>query len=163
VICVSLLRAPQYSTFACSLIPVLTLVVLLVMLDAINDISFSNRRYFLIVSRMSISVYCIPTRDIHITRDMCMGIHISLWHRNVPFHWTRKITEISNRIFCWMESAPLFPVRPVWILVEWIAPYRHYTLPSQREFGPPVEKHVLISSTCWKRFLHAFISFSHSE
>ena len=80
VICVSLLRAPQYSTFACCLIPVLTLVivVLLVMLDDIDDISFSKRRYFLIVSWMSISVYCIPTRDTHITRDMCMGIHISL-------------------------------------------------------------------------------------
>ena len=75
VICVSLLRAPQYSTFACCLIPVLTLVVLLVMLDDIDDISFSKRRYFLIVSWMSISVYCIPTRDTHITRDMCMGIH----------------------------------------------------------------------------------------
>ena len=77
VICVSLLRAPQYSTFACCLIPVLTLVVLLVMLDDIDDISFSKRRYFLIVSWMSISVYCIPTRDTHITRDMCTGIHIS--------------------------------------------------------------------------------------
>ena len=77
VICVSLLRAPQYSTFACCLIPVLTLVVLLVMLDDIDDISFSKRRYFLIVSWMSISVYCIPTRDTHITRDICMGIHIS--------------------------------------------------------------------------------------
>ena len=77
VICVSLLRAPQYSTFACCLIPVLTLVVLLVMLDDIDDISFSKRRYFLIVSWMSISVYCIPTRDTHITRDMCTGMHIS--------------------------------------------------------------------------------------
>ena len=77
VICVSLLRAPQYSTFACCLIPVLTLVVLLVMLDDIDDISFSKRRYFLIVSWMSISVYGIPTRDTHITRDMCTGIHIS--------------------------------------------------------------------------------------
>ena len=74
VICVSsLLQAPQYSTFACCLIPVLTLVVLLVMSDDIDDISFSKRRYFLIVSWMSISVYCIPTRDTHIT-----GIHISL-------------------------------------------------------------------------------------
>ena len=69
VIFVSLLRAPQYSTFACCLIPaVLTLAVLLVMLDDIDDISFSKRRYFLIVSWMSISVYCIPTRDTHITR-----------------------------------------------------------------------------------------------
>ena len=83
VICVSLLRAPQYSTFACCLIPVLTLVVLLVMLDDIDHISFSKRRYFLIVSRMSISVYCIPTRDTHITRDMCMGIHIS---REYTYH-----------------------------------------------------------------------------
>ena len=83
VICVSLLRAPQYSTFACCLIPVLTLVVLLVMLDDIDDISFSKRRYFLIVSWMSISVYCIPTRDTHITRDMCMGIHIS---RGYTYH-----------------------------------------------------------------------------
>ena len=31
--CVSLLRVKQYSTLACYLIPVLTLVVLLVMLD----------------------------------------------------------------------------------------------------------------------------------
>ena len=84
VICVSLLRAPQYSTFACCLIPVLTLVVLLVMLDDIDDISFSKRRYFLIVSWMSISVYCIPTRDtLHITRDKCMGIHIS---RRYTYH-----------------------------------------------------------------------------
>ena len=78
-----LLRAPQYSTFACCLIPVLTLVVLLVMSDDIDDISFSKRRYFLIVSWMSISVYCIPTRDTHIT-----GIHISLWHREaVQMYW----------------------------------------------------------------------------
>jgi len=83
VICVSLLRAPQYSTFACCLIPVLTLVALLVMLDDIDGISFSKRRYFLIVSWMSISVYCIPTRDTHITRDMCMGIHIS---RGYTYH-----------------------------------------------------------------------------
>ena len=87
MICVSVLWAPQYSTFACCLIPVLTLVVLLVMLDDIDDISFSKRRYFLIVSWMSISVYCIPTRDTHITRDIVYGethftgIHISLWHR----------------------------------------------------------------------------------
>ena len=57
--------------------------VLLVMLDDIDDISFSKRRYFLIVSWMSISVYCIPTRDTHITRDMCMGIHIS---RGYTYH-----------------------------------------------------------------------------
>ena len=89
VICVSLLRAPQYSTFACCLIPVLTQVVLLVMLDNIDDIFFSKRRYFLIVSRMSISVYCIPTRDTHITRDMCLGIHISrgyTYHRDTCTH-----------------------------------------------------------------------------
>ena len=89
VICVSLLRAPQYSTFACCLIPVLTLVVLLVMLDDIDDISFSKRRYFLIVSWMSISVYCIPTRDTHITRDMCMGIHIS---RGYTYHYDTAVT-----------------------------------------------------------------------
>ena len=89
VICVSLLRAPQYSTLnivsniECCLIPVLTLVVLLVMLDDIDDISFSKRRYFLIVSWMSISVYGVPTRDTHITRDMCMGIHIS---RGYTYH-----------------------------------------------------------------------------
>ena len=83
VICVSLLRALQYSTFACCLILVLTLVVLLVMLDDIDDISFSKRRYFLIVSWMSISVYCISTRDTHITRDKCMGIHIS---RGYTYH-----------------------------------------------------------------------------
>ena len=59
------------------LIPFLTLVVLLVLLDDIDDISFSKRRYFPIVSRMSISVYCIPTQDTHITRDMCTGMHIS--------------------------------------------------------------------------------------
>ena len=28
-----------------------------------------------------------------------------LCNRNVPFHWTRRISEISNRNFCWMESA----------------------------------------------------------
>ena len=44
------------------------------MLDDIDDISLSKRRYFLIVSWMSISVYCIPTRDTHITKDMCTGI-----------------------------------------------------------------------------------------
>ena len=81
--CVSLLRAPQYSTFACCLIPVLTLIVLRLMLDDIDDISFTKRRNFLIVSWMSISVYCIPTRDTHITRDMCMGIHIS---RGYSYH-----------------------------------------------------------------------------
>ena len=42
-ICVSPLRAPQFSIFACCLIPVLTLVVLLVVLDDIDDISFSKR------------------------------------------------------------------------------------------------------------------------
>ena len=82
-ICVSLLRAPQYSTFACCVIPVLTLIVLRLMLDDIDDISFTKRRNFLIVSWMSISVYCIPTRDTHITRDMCMGIHIS---RGYTYH-----------------------------------------------------------------------------
>ena len=93
VICVSLLRAPQYSTFACCLIPVLTLVVLLVMLDDIDGIFFSKRRYFLIVSWMSISVYCIPTRDTHITRDMCMGIHIS---RGYTYHCDTGITHQST-------------------------------------------------------------------
>ena len=71
VICVSLLRAPQYSTFACCLIPVLTLVVLLVMLDDIDGIFFSKRRYFLIVSWMSISVYCTPP-GIHISLGICV-------------------------------------------------------------------------------------------
>ena len=71
VICVPLLRAPQYSKFACCLIPVVTLVVLLVMLDDIDDISFSKRRYFLIVSWMSISVYCIPP-GIHISLGICV-------------------------------------------------------------------------------------------
>ena len=33
----------------------------------------------------------------------------------------------------------------------------------KRCMGIILEKHVLISRTCWKRFLHAFISFSHSE
>ena len=79
----------------CCLIPVLTLVVLLVMLDDIDDISFSKRRYFLIVSWMSISVYCIPTRDTHITRDKCMGIHIS---RGYTYHCDTgtKIWKISQ-------------------------------------------------------------------
>ena len=67
----------------CCLIPVLTLIVLRLMLDDIDDISFTKRRNFLIVSWMSISVYCIPTRDTHITRDMCMGIHIS---RGYTYH-----------------------------------------------------------------------------
>ena len=96
VICVSLLRAPQYSTFACCLIPVLTLVVLLVMLDDIDDISRRKRRSFLIVSRMSISVYCIPTRDTHITRDMCMGIHIS---RGYTYHCDTGIFFPSSKTF----------------------------------------------------------------
>ena len=26
-------------------------------------------------------------------------------NRNVPFHWAGEISEISNRNFCWMESA----------------------------------------------------------
>ena len=26
-------------------------------------------------------------------------------NQNVPFHWARKISEISNRNFCWTESA----------------------------------------------------------
>ena len=29
-----------------------------------------------------------------------------LCNRNVPFHWAREVPEISNRNFCWMESAP---------------------------------------------------------
>ena len=29
-----------------------------------------------------------------------------LCNRNVPFHWAREISEIWNRYFCWMESAP---------------------------------------------------------
>ena len=105
VICVSLLRAPQYSTFACCLIPVLTLVVLLVMLDDIDDISFSKRRYFLIVSWMSISVYCIPTRDTHITRDMCMGIHIS---RGYTYH-----CDTATICLCNLGLSPLlWPILP---------------------------------------------------
>ena len=119
VICVSILRAPQYSTFACCLIPVLTLVVLLVMLDDIDGIFFSKRRYFLIVSWMSISVYCTPTRDTHITRDMCMGIHISrgyTYHCDTstnfkidsiyragkspgPFHFWRSVTALHRENF----------------------------------------------------------------
>ena len=71
-ICVSLLRAPQYSTFACCLIPVLTLVVLLVMLDDIDDISFSKRRYFLIVSWMSQSVFIVSPPGIHISLGICV-------------------------------------------------------------------------------------------
>ena len=117
VICVSLPRAPQYSTFACCLIPVLTLVVLLVMLDDIDDISFSKRRYFLIVSWMSISVYCIPTRDTHITRDMCMGIYIS---RGYTYHcdtgtfekwapgrnadWLSQTPEVESALSPWLNS-----------------------------------------------------------
>ena len=27
---------------------------------------------------------------------------------NVPFHWARGISEISNRTFCWLESAQRF-------------------------------------------------------
>ena len=95
-ICVSLLRAPQYSTFACCLIPVLTLVVLLVMLHDIDDISFSKRRYFLIVSWISISVYCIPTRDTHIPRDMCMGIHISRGYTYPGKYWLSDLHNISK-------------------------------------------------------------------
>ena len=34
---------------------------------------------------------------------------MGLRNRNVPFHWARKISEISNRNFCWMESAPWGP------------------------------------------------------
>ena len=34
---------------------------------------------------------------------------LGLRNRNVPFHWARKISEISNRNFCWMESAPWGP------------------------------------------------------
>ena len=56
------------------------------MLDDIDDISFSKRRYFLIVPWMSISVYCIPIRDTHITRDMCMGTHIA---RGYTYHCDR--------------------------------------------------------------------------
>ena len=44
VICVSPLRAPQHSIFACCLILVLTLVVLLVVLDDIDDISFREQK-----------------------------------------------------------------------------------------------------------------------
>ena len=120
VICVSLLRAPQYSTFACCLIPVLTLVVLLVMLDDIDDISFSKRRYFLIVSWMSISVYCIPTRDTHITRDMCMGIHIS---RGYTYH-----CDIGTKI--------------IWYSKLFTLPYHNSALLIGRQKPPGKEKCV---------------------
>ena len=109
VICVSLLRAPQYSTFACCLIPVLTLVVLLVMLDDIDDNPFSKRRYFLIVSRMSISVYCIPTLDTHITRDMCMGIHIS---RGYTYHFDSG-SRPSGKVGGGGEGVGGGPTRPL--------------------------------------------------
>ena len=106
VICVPLLRAPQYSKFACCLIPVVTLVVLLVMLDDIDDISFSKRRYFLIVSWMSISFYCIPTRDTHITRDMCMGIHISRGYISL-WHWKQRYRSFvsEQRTHPWKENS----------------------------------------------------------
>ena len=87
----------------------LVIVVLLVMLDDIDDISFSKRRYFLIVSWMSISVYCIPTRDTHITRDMCMGIHIS---RGYTYHCDTGIN------FSWrhdgQDHPPRDPYRSDW-------------------------------------------------
>ena len=117
VICVSLLRAPQYSTFACCLIPVLTLVVLLVMLDDIDDISFSKRRYFLIVSWTSISVYCIPTWDTHITRDMCMGIHIS---RGYTYHCDTGVTESRSSVYINIKRT-----RMDWSFLLLISPIKH--------------------------------------
>ena len=39
-----------------------------------------------------------------------------LYNRNVPFHWARGISEISNRNFCWMESDPSERDVPIWIV-----------------------------------------------
>ena len=33
----------------------------------------------------------------------CILFGSGLCNRNVPFHWARGISEISNRNFCWME------------------------------------------------------------
>ena len=62
VICVSPLWAPQFSIFACCLIPVLTLVVLLVVLDDMDDISFSKRtkKQGIHISLRRFSDMCIP-------------------------------------------------------------------------------------------------------
>ena len=62
MICVSPLWAPQFSIFACCLIPVLTLVVLLDVLDDIDDISFSKRtkKQGIHISLLRFSDMCIP-------------------------------------------------------------------------------------------------------
>ena len=94
-------------------IHVLTLaVLLLVMLDDINDISFSKRRYFLIVSRMNISVYGIPTRDTHITRDMCTGIHISRGYACHCHSWSGS--AIRDHLDHGRSNEPMNPC-PEWI------------------------------------------------
>ena len=45
---------------------------------------------------LSISVYCIPTRDTHITRDMCTGIHISLWQVSQNWSELNCLDEFSH-------------------------------------------------------------------
>ena len=33
---------------------------------------------------------------------------LNLCNRNVPFHWARGISKISDKNFCWMESGPYY-------------------------------------------------------
>ena len=82
VICESLLRAPQYSTFACCLIPVLTLVVLLVMLDDIDDISLLCRGWA--------SVFIVSPPGIHISLRVCV--------RGYTYHGDTHITVTPARV-----------------------------------------------------------------
>ena len=46
----------------------------------------------------------LPPRN---SRDLAVKIPslTNARNQNVPFHWARKISEISNRNFCWTESA----------------------------------------------------------
>ena len=43
-----------------------------------------------------------------ITKRAWLGSGLS--NQNVPFHWTRGISEISKQNFCWMESSPRLPL-----------------------------------------------------
>ena len=45
--------------------------------------------------------FCLRSNVKHST----LVFHHHLCNRNVPFHWACESSEISNRNFCWMESA----------------------------------------------------------
>ena len=52
------------------------------------------------------AVFCFGVCYVCVWRESnTRWLESGLCNRNVPFHWTRRISEISNRNFCWMGSA----------------------------------------------------------